>query len=202
LQHNKHGTALTAGTINKHLKEQDYGFSVATIKRHLRLLGFYYGKGERRNILHESPQVVDYRSVYLGRRLPAKLYDFITKYKGKVPFACVEIVKEFGHEILYTPPYHCELQLIETVWGIGKNRVATQSRADDTGPMVRDRLLNEFARIRSADLVSVWKKSVQNCQDYFEREGTQELPIGIGDEEYESDESALGNEFDDLEGDF
>jgi hypothetical protein len=69
LQHNKHGTALTAGTINKHLKEQGYGFSVATTKRHLRLLGFYYGKGERRNILHESPQVVDYRSVYLGRRL-------------------------------------------------------------------------------------------------------------------------------------
>jgi transposase len=130
------------------------------------------------------------------------LYDLITKHKGKVPFACVEIAKEFGHEILYTPPYHCELQPIETVWGIGKNRVATQSRADDTGPMVRDRLLNEFARIRSADLVSVWKKSVQNCQDYFEREGTQELPIGIGDEEYESDESALDNEFDDLEGDF
>jgi len=35
-----------------------------------------------------------------------------------------EIATEHGHEILRTPPYHPELQPIETCWGIVKNQIA------------------------------------------------------------------------------
>ena len=35
-----------------------------------------------------------------------------------------EIAKAQGHEVLRTPPYHPELQPIETCWGIVKNEVA------------------------------------------------------------------------------
>lgn len=35
-----------------------------------------------------------------------------------------EIASEQGHKILRTPPYHPELQPIETCWGIIKNQIA------------------------------------------------------------------------------
>ena len=35
-----------------------------------------------------------------------------------------EIAVEQGHEILRTPPYHPELQPIETCWAIVKNQIA------------------------------------------------------------------------------
>lgn len=32
--------------------------------------------------------------------------------------------RKHGHEVLYTPPYHPELQPIEMIWGTLKNRIA------------------------------------------------------------------------------
>jgi transposase len=35
-----------------------------------------------------------------------------------------EIAAENGHKIIRTPPYHPELQPIETCWGVVKNEIA------------------------------------------------------------------------------
>ena len=35
-----------------------------------------------------------------------------------------EFLKKKGHEVLRLPPYHCDLNPIEFIWGILKNRVA------------------------------------------------------------------------------
>ncbi len=38
-------------------------------------------------------------------------------------YAIDEIAKSYGHNVLRIPPYHPELQPIETCWGVVKNHV-------------------------------------------------------------------------------
>ena len=38
------------------------------------------------------------------------------------------VAKEYGHEILRLPPYHCELNLIELAWAAEKNYVAGENK--------------------------------------------------------------------------
>ena len=39
----------------------------------------------------------------------------------------VEIAKEHGHEVIFTPPYHPELQEIEIVWAVMKSIIRTKT---------------------------------------------------------------------------
>jgi transposase len=49
----------------------------------------------------------------------------ILKKMAPIPiYAIDEIANSHGHEVLRTPPYHPELQPIETCWGVVKNHVA------------------------------------------------------------------------------
>jgi hypothetical protein len=34
------------------------------------------------------------------------------------------IAEEYGHKVIFTPPYHPELEPIEIIWGVVKNRIA------------------------------------------------------------------------------
>ena len=38
------------------------------------------------------------------------------------------VAKEYGHEILRLPPYHCELNPIELAWAVEKNYVAGENK--------------------------------------------------------------------------
>ena len=40
-----------------------------------------------------------------------------------------EITKKYGHEVLRLPPYHCELNAIELLWGDEKNYVAQENKS-------------------------------------------------------------------------
>lgn len=37
-----------------------------------------------------------------------------------------EILKDHGHTVIRLPPYHCDFNPIEIIWGIGKNKVASK----------------------------------------------------------------------------
>ena len=39
-----------------------------------------------------------------------------------------KIAYKYGHEIVRLPPYHCQLNPIELVWGIEKNYVASENK--------------------------------------------------------------------------
>lgn len=56
--------------------------------------------------------------------LKAELVDILTKVGPQPTYILDEIASKQGHEVLRTPPYHPELQPIETCWGIVKNEIA------------------------------------------------------------------------------
>lgn len=53
--------------------------------------------------------------------LKAELIEILQKIGPKPIYAIDEIAAKFGHEVLRTPPYHPELQPIETCWAVVKN---------------------------------------------------------------------------------
>jgi transposase len=56
--------------------------------------------------------------------LKSELFDLCSRFAVKPEFLIDRIARKEGHSILRTPPYHPELQPIETCWAIVKNYVA------------------------------------------------------------------------------
>lgn len=104
-----------------------------------------------------------------------ELLDLVQKNKEKVPFMCVEIAKRYNYQVLYTPPYHCELQPIEGIWAVVKGEVAS------SGPKtnllsVRDMLLDAFKKkINSQVILGFWRKTLKFAKEYCESDETVHL---------------------------
>ena len=61
--------------------------------------------------------------------LRAELWTAVKSEREKFPDKVMETVaKEYGHEILRLPPYHCELNPIEMTWAEDKNYVAGENK--------------------------------------------------------------------------
>jgi len=60
--------------------------------------------------------------------LKAELVELLEKLAPAPVYAVDELAAEHGHEILRTPPYHPELQPIETCWAVVKNQIARNSK--------------------------------------------------------------------------
>lgn len=56
--------------------------------------------------------------------LKPELVEILRKIAPEPIYAIDEIAASCGHKVLRTPPYHPELQPIETCWGVAKNHVA------------------------------------------------------------------------------
>ncbi|KAE9050536.1 hypothetical protein PR003_g2527 [Phytophthora rubi] len=113
-------------------------------------MGFHHLKGETRNIIAESAGNVDFRKVYIERKLanrvalcsgrlfrPARagivfspkatidiLLGNVEFYRPKEEYMATKIAVKYGHLVFFTPPYHPSLQPIELFWGTVKNRIA------------------------------------------------------------------------------
>jgi len=68
LDSNKKAEQLNTPILRQFLSENGYELSKWTLLRVLHRLGYYFGQGECRNILHESPNNVAYRCRYLRFR--------------------------------------------------------------------------------------------------------------------------------------
>ncbi len=77
--------------------------------------------------------------------LKSELFDLCSRFSVKPEFLIDRIARKEGHSILRTPPYHPELQPIETCWAIIKNYVAQHN--DCTMKKVFTLLEDGFAKV-------------------------------------------------------
>ena len=77
--------------------------------------------------------------------LKSELFELCSRFATKPEFLIDTIARKYGHSILRTPPYHPELQPIETCWAVVKNHVAQHN--DFTMKKVRFLLEEGFAKI-------------------------------------------------------
>ena len=77
--------------------------------------------------------------------LKSELFDLCARFAPKPELLIDRIARKEGHSILRTPPYHPELQPIETCWAIVKNYVAQHN--DCTMKKVLLLLEEGFARV-------------------------------------------------------
>jgi len=78
-----------------------------------------------------------------------------------------EIAVEQGHEVLRTPPYHPELQPIETCWGIVKNEIART--CDFTMDNLILQLENAFKKVTARTCTGLIRKT-REVEDTFWRD--------------------------------
>ena len=76
----------------------------------------------------------------------------------------VEVMAEkFGHEFLWIPPYHFELNPIENMWGISKNHVAAQFSLTSRGKKdILKRLYEGFDKCTP----DVWRKAINKARRF------------------------------------
>lgn len=64
---------------------------------------------------------------------------------------CVRLAEEYGHEVLFTPAYHSDLQPIELVWARVKGNIGRQYDINTKLSDVYERLLKEFDNLDTED---------------------------------------------------
>ena len=94
----------------------------------------------------------------------AELYELCKRFAPKPEFALDHIASKYGHSILRTPPYHPELQPIETCWAVVKGHVAAHN--DFTMERVRELLEEGLQKVNSNTIKEIIKKVIKE-EDAF-----------------------------------
>jgi transposase len=96
--------------------------------------------------------------------LKAELVDILTKVGPQPTYALDEIANKQGHEVVRTPPYHPELQPIETCWGIVKNEIARN--CDFTMNNLIQQLESAFDKVSAKTCAGLIRKT-RDVEDAF-----------------------------------
>ena len=108
--------------------------------------------------------------------LKPELVEILKKLAPEPIYAIDEIARFHGHEVIRTPPYHPELQPIETCWGVVKNHVARN--CDFTMKNLIKQLDSGFNKVAAKTCAKIIAK-VRKIEDEFWTEDlkfdTQEL---------------------------
>lgn len=107
--------------------------------------------------------------------LKSELFQLCSRLATKPEFLIDNIARKHGHSILRTPPYHPELQPIETCWAIVKKHIAQHN--DFTMKKVRMLLDEGFAKVTGKTCKKLIKKVRSQEDTYWKEDGekSQEL---------------------------
>jgi len=101
--------------------------------------------------------------------LKTELVEILTKVGPQPTFVLDEIAADQGHEVLRTPPYHPELQPIETCWGIVKNKIARNCDFTMSNLLLQlDKAFNKVTTKTCSGLI----KKIRDVEDEFWRDDT------------------------------
>jgi len=104
--------------------------------------------------------------------LKSELFELCSRFATKPEFLIDNIARKQGHSILRTPPYHPELQPIETCWAIVKNHVARHN--DCTMKKVQSLLKEGFEKVTGKTCKKMIEK-VRIQEDTFWDEDAETL---------------------------
>ena len=96
----------------------------------------------------------------------AELVELLKKIAPIPTYELDEIAAKQGHKILRTPPYHPELQPIETCWGVVKNQVARN--CDFTMKNLEKQLDLAFESVTASTCSGIIKKTRVVENQYWE----------------------------------
>jgi transposase len=96
--------------------------------------------------------------------LKAEVVEILEKLAPAPIYALDELATEQGHEILRTPPYHPELQPIDTCWAVVKNQIARKSKFTMTHLLAQ--LADAFASVTEETCSGLIKK-VRQVEDKY-----------------------------------
>ena len=99
--------------------------------------------------------------------LKVELVEILAKVGPEATYIVDEIAREQGHDVLRTPPYHPELQPIETCWGIVKNEIARN--CDFTMDNLIFQVGNAFKKVAAKTCVGLIEK-IRDVEDTFWRD--------------------------------
>ncbi len=102
--------------------------------------------------------------------LKPELIDILKKMAPEPSYAIDDIARSHGHEVIRTPPYHPELQPIETCWGVVKNHITRNS--DFTMKNLIEQLDAGFAKVTDKTCAEIIK-NVRKIEDDFWTEDLQ-----------------------------
>jgi transposase len=96
--------------------------------------------------------------------LKPELVEILKKLATEPLYAIDEIARSNGHKVIRTPPYHPELQPIETCWGVVKNHVARN--CNFTMNNLIEQLDSGFDKVTAKTCVEIIAK-VRKVEDEF-----------------------------------
>jgi transposase/predicted transcriptional regulator len=99
--------------------------------------------------------------------LKIEMIEVLNKIVPSPTYILDEIAAEHGHEVLRTPPYHPELQPIETCWAVVKNQIARN--CDFTMANLMAQLEDAFSAV-TAETCSGLIKKIREVEDKFWKE--------------------------------
>ncbi len=105
--------------------------------------------------------------------LKSELFELCARLASKPEFLIDNIARKYGHSILRTPPYHPELQPIETCWAIVKNHVAKHN--DCTMKKVKILLEEGFAKVTAKTCQKLILKINNQENDFWEEDAEKPL---------------------------
>jgi len=100
--------------------------------------------------------------------LKAELIEVLNKVAPSPTYAIDEIAQQSGHEVLRTPPYHPELQPIETCWGVVKNEMARH--CDFTMSNLMIQIDSAFKKITMKTCSGLIKKMRNNEDEFWQND--------------------------------
>lgn len=129
----------------------------------------------------------------------SELLLLVKQHKPQPEYEIDAIAKENGHEILRTPPYHCDLNPIELIWSLTKRKIAMKN-VNIEKKHLPGLIEQEFSSITADD----WKKECDHIvnieNQYIERDRiTEDLPQFIIHVENSSDDSSKESDINSLE---
>ena len=131
-------------------------------------------------------------------QLKVKVREYISK---NVLFHIQKLAGKKGHEVVYTPAYHSDLQPIEYVWAQVKGKVGRQYDDNTTLSIFYQRLKKEFEelQVNGSELIGrMINKSSSLAKEIYDKmdqdDGEEQLELHVNEEEVDEEEEGLSEE--------